>query len=161
MAHIAVVVLGDTGRSPRMQYHALSFANLNETNRVSLIGYKGEQCIESINTHEKINDIRINNTIELPFLLNKIPMLSAIWKGISILFSILYTLAITIPYYDSILIQNPPALPALLAALIIELLPGRNSIIILDWHNLGFAMFQEKYDGNKKHPLVVLSKFLE
>lgn len=34
-----VVVLGDIGRSPRMQYHALSIAK--HGGRVDLIGYKG------------------------------------------------------------------------------------------------------------------------
>lgn len=36
---IAIVVLGDIGRSPRMQYHSLSLANNNFN--VILIGYKG------------------------------------------------------------------------------------------------------------------------
>jgi hypothetical protein len=37
---VQVVVLGDIGRSPRMQYHALSLAKHGA--RVYLIGYKGE-----------------------------------------------------------------------------------------------------------------------
>lgn len=37
---IQVVVLGDIGRSPRMQYHALSIAKHGGT--VDLIGYRGE-----------------------------------------------------------------------------------------------------------------------
>lgn len=37
---IQVVVLGDIGRSPRMQYHALSIAKHGGT--VDLIGYQGE-----------------------------------------------------------------------------------------------------------------------
>lgn len=37
---VAVVVIGDIGRSPRMQYHALSLAN--EANfDVELIGFDG------------------------------------------------------------------------------------------------------------------------
>ena len=40
----AVLVLGDIGRSPRMMYHAESFAKAQfET---YLIGYKGEGCHE-------------------------------------------------------------------------------------------------------------------
>ena len=38
--HIIVVVLGDLGRSPRMQYHASSL--LKEGHTVSLVGYNGE-----------------------------------------------------------------------------------------------------------------------
>lgn len=37
---VQVLVLGDIGRSPRMQYHALSIAKHGGT--VDLIGYQGE-----------------------------------------------------------------------------------------------------------------------
>lgn len=37
---VQVVVLGDIGRSPRMQYHAISLAKHGA--RVYLIGYRGE-----------------------------------------------------------------------------------------------------------------------
>ena len=43
--HVQVLVLGDIGRSPRMQYHAISLAKTGR--KVDLIGYKGEwsrQC---------------------------------------------------------------------------------------------------------------------
>lgn len=39
-AHVQVLVLGDIGRSPRMQYHAISLEKMGR--RVDLIGYKGE-----------------------------------------------------------------------------------------------------------------------
>lgn len=38
--HVQILVLGDIGRSPRMQYHAISVAKLGK--KVDLIGYKGE-----------------------------------------------------------------------------------------------------------------------
>lgn len=37
---VCIVVLGDIGRSPRMQYHALSFAK--ENFNVDVIGYGGK-----------------------------------------------------------------------------------------------------------------------
>jgi len=40
---VAILVLGDIGRSPRMMYHAESFAKLGF--RTYLIGYKGEHCL--------------------------------------------------------------------------------------------------------------------
>ena len=39
---VAIVVLGDIGRSPRMQYHALSLAR--HSYGVKLVGYPGEFC---------------------------------------------------------------------------------------------------------------------
>lgn len=38
--HVQVVVLGDVGRSPRMQYHCLSLVRQDFT--VDLVGYGGE-----------------------------------------------------------------------------------------------------------------------
>lgn len=58
MAHIVVVVLGDVGRSPRMQYHALSLARRADVGRVTLVGYAGERCIRDVETEAKINQIR-------------------------------------------------------------------------------------------------------
>lgn len=40
---VQIVVLGDIGRSPRMQYHALSIAK--HGGRVFLIGYQGTACV--------------------------------------------------------------------------------------------------------------------
>lgn len=40
--HVQVLVLGDIGRSPRMQYHAISLAKMGR--KVDLIGYKGERA---------------------------------------------------------------------------------------------------------------------
>jgi beta-1,4-mannosyltransferase len=37
--HIQILVVGDIGRSPRMQYHALSVAKHGR--KVDIIGYKG------------------------------------------------------------------------------------------------------------------------
>ena len=37
--HIQILVLGDIGRSPRMQYHAISFAK--HRRKVDIVAYKG------------------------------------------------------------------------------------------------------------------------
>ena len=59
--------------------------------------------------------------------------------------------------YNIIIIQNPPCLPALLAARIIAAFNG--SIVIIDWHNLGYAMFEQRLGS--KHLLVRLAFTLE
>mmetsp|Transcript_39245 Transcript_39245/g.118029 ORF Transcript_39245/g.118029 Transcript_39245/m.118029 type:complete len:540 (-) Transcript_39245:335-1954(-) len=48
--HVAVVVLGDLGRSPRMQYHALSL--LREGHLVTLVGYDGEGLIPDLDVEK-------------------------------------------------------------------------------------------------------------
>jgi beta-1,4-mannosyltransferase len=62
-----------------------------------------------------------------------------------------------LPRYDLIVIQNPPCLPALVAAIVVSWWNG--SRIMLDWHNLGFTMFQERLGA--RHPLVRLARLLE
>lgn len=41
--HIQILVLGDIGRSPRMQYHAISVAKHGR--KVDIVGYKGQSSI--------------------------------------------------------------------------------------------------------------------
>ena len=60
MAHVAVVVLGDVGRSPRMQYHALSLAYLKDVKKVTLFGFVGEKCTRNVQEIDKIQEYRLN-----------------------------------------------------------------------------------------------------
>jgi hypothetical protein len=53
--HAVVLVLGDVGRSPRMQYHALSLAGEDPAMDVSLVGYRGERCIPAVEEHPRIH----------------------------------------------------------------------------------------------------------
>lgn len=50
-----VLVLGDVGRSPRMQYHALSLAEHDDRTEVALVGYRGERCIPAVEAHPRIH----------------------------------------------------------------------------------------------------------
>ena len=50
---VCVLVLGDIGRSPRMQYHSLSLANNGA--KVNFIGYSGTNPHESVLSHPNIN----------------------------------------------------------------------------------------------------------
>lgn len=49
---VTIVVLGDVGRSPRMRYHALSFAQ--EGYLVHMIGTGGSQLPDSITSNSSI-----------------------------------------------------------------------------------------------------------
>lgn len=158
--HVVVLVLGDLGRSPRMQYHAYSLACLNNvpTNvhslKVSLVGYEGERTMNLVSDNPAINIYRLK-LWDFPSL-RCISLLHAIAKGMALMFSVFAQL-ISLGSYDLIIIQNPPCLPALIAAIIISWF--NNSCIMLDWHNLGFAMFEERL-GNT-HILVRFAKILE
>lgn len=65
--NVCVLVLGDIGRSPRMQYHAISFAREGFT--VDVIGYPGSPPMREI-TENKL--IRIHYLRSLPEMQNGI-----------------------------------------------------------------------------------------
>lgn len=49
---VCLVVLGDIGRSPRMQYHGLSF--LENGYLVEFVGYSGSQPIKTLRSKENV-----------------------------------------------------------------------------------------------------------
>jgi beta-1,4-mannosyltransferase len=77
-------------------------------------------------------------------------------KGVGILVKVFFTLLMLQPY-GVIIIQNPPCLPALIAAYMNSLF--NRSTIVIDWHNLGYAMFAQRLGSD--HLLVKLARNLE
>jgi beta-1,4-mannosyltransferase len=152
--HVVVLVLGDIGRSPRMQYHSRSLAELKEIDQVSVVGYEGEKPVESLRSNPKVS-FRYIKPLELSFL-KKISVLKAIFKGLALLFAIFQVLW-SLPAYQLIIIQNPPGIPAVIVALLISVF--NQSKVMIDWHNLGFSVYEISL--GKSHFLVKLSYFLE
>lgn len=157
MAHIVVIVLGDIGRSPRMQYHAQSLCGMDEVERVTVVGYGGETVLNSLQNNSKVH-IRAIELNKLRYLEAKSSTLRAILKGTFLLCWLLYTLLFGIPNYQAVLIQNPPALPAFFVAFFVSFF--NRSKIVLDWHNLGFSIYEHGLKS-KTHPLVLLTKYCE
>ena len=147
VSHFVVVVLGDVGRSPRMQYHALSL--LQEGYIVSLVGYDGEDLIPDLQlTNESLHIIRF--TTSSPTWLRKISPVYALWRLISLVFNIVHALWIRVPSepsVDCVLVQNPPAIPLLLVARLycwyLAATTFKSPRLVIDWHNLGYSMFKE------------------
>lgn len=176
--HVAVVVLGDIGRSPRMQYHALSL--LENDFRVSLIGYVGEDLVPELSKFEgnegRLSVIRFDpldyTTNILPEKIMKtraVYLLFRVWSLIYGLYVALWSKMLVTP--DCLLVQNPPSIPLLLLSLIychtktkhprngnfsadIFYRPG----LVIDWHNLGFSMFSYSSD---RHPIKQIAKIYE
>ncbi|KAL3906515.1 MAG: hypothetical protein SGPRY_010519, partial [Prymnesium sp.] len=143
MAVPVVLVLGDVGRSPRMQYHALSLAR--HSRRVLLVEAQPD----------------ITQVLMTPDILPRpkhrlLRLLSLPLKAIGQLVQLLYTLLL-LPQPSLILVQNPPAIPSLLAVWLISQLRGCN--VIVDWHNLGYSVLQHSLGSS--HPLVRISKVYE
>lgn len=151
---ISIFVLGDLGHSPRMNYHARSFANHDYY--VNLCGY-----LESQPPVEVVDDIdieifsinAIKNIFNLPFILFA---LQKVTLQIYQLFKLLFKFRGS----RFIMIQNPPSLPILLISIIFIKLFSRETELIVDWHNLNYSILNLKYN-NWNHPLVVLLKNYE
>ena len=145
--HVLTIVLGDLGRSPRMQYHAQMFADQKGVKNVTAVGYDGEKCISALDNHDKVvvkrfrafDAERLFLSIFGVWLTKRLNILRVSVKAISCVLYLFWILMFT-PKYDIVLIQNPPCLPALIAALIVSVF--RKNQVWIDWHNLGFTMFQ-------------------
>jgi beta-1,4-mannosyltransferase len=78
------------------------------------------------------------------------------FKALYQLFTLLDTLLYAIPATAGyVLIQNPPAIPTLVVAMVTGFLRGQK--VIIDWHNFGYSILQMKLN---EHPLVLGAKML-
>ncbi|KAL8709460.1 MAG: hypothetical protein Q9220_005843 [cf. Caloplaca sp. 1 TL-2023] len=169
---VQVVVLGDIGRSPRIQYHAISISK--HGGFVDLIGYAGNMPLTAIfenqliqldsNVHPLVEDnpnIRVHGLLATPGLLqtsNKwLFLLLAPFKVAFQTLALYYTLGYRTAPARWLLVQNPPTIPTMLVAQIICFI--RNTRLIVDWHNFGYSILGLKLGLD--HPLVQLSSCLE
>jgi beta-1,4-mannosyltransferase len=156
---VIVLVLGDVGRSPRMQYHALSLAASCPRTRVVLVGYRGERCVpEIVRQPDRIEQLRMAPEV-LPGLRRYLPYaVYAIVKAALGLLQLLWVLLVRAPRADVLLVQTPPAIPTLAAVWLVRAL--RCTRVIVDWHNLAFTVMAQGGLG-ASHPLVRLSRGYE
>jgi beta-1,4-mannosyltransferase len=133
----AVVVLGDLGRSPRMQYHALALAvNAGE---VDLIGLEGAPVHAALTTEARVHSHRLGDaafSTRASGGRRRFVFLSAARAGLQS--AALLGRLLRLPKPDLILVQNPPAVPTLAVAWIAARMRGARFIV--DWHNLSHTM---------------------
>ena len=152
----AVVVVGDLGRSPRMQYHAQALAANDAT--VDLIGYEGAALPRLITNQPRITVHRLAE----PRLRRRagpsitLYALFAIIDGVLSAYRLWRTL-LKIPRPDVILVQNPPSMPTLAVAWAIARV--RKARLVIDWHNLGYTLLTLRL--GQWHPAVRLARWLE
>ncbi|KAG5583652.1 hypothetical protein H5410_054279 [Solanum commersonii] len=144
----AVVVLGDIGRSPRMQYHALSLARQAHL-EVDIVAYGGSDPHSAVKEHKSIH---INEMTQWPSNPRSFPKilhpLLLILKPLVQFFMLLWYLCVKIPKPDVFIVQNPPSVPTLVAVKLASWI--RHSAFIIDWHNFGYTLLALSLGRNSR-----------
>lgn len=159
--NVCVIVLGDIGRSPRMQYHVKSL--LKHEFNVDIIGYGDTKPIAEINQNSRCNiqQLVAFPELNLPNLLKY--LFKSIWQMLS-----LFVALFSIRRPDTILCQNPPGIPTLFVCYVYCLLFKRCKFVI-DWHNYTYTILSLNSDSdrpsinsiNPQKRIVKLAKWFE
>lgn len=144
MEHYVVVVLGDIGRSPRMQNHCVCLKNLPDSS-VHIIGYTDSPLFKELVESDNVIVHRIRPFISLPRWLFPV---YAVFKILWLLLQLLI-IAIRLPKFEVVLAQNPPSMPTVPFCWFLKLIKGKKFVI--DWHNLGYSILKV----NKTHNFIV------
>ncbi|XP_017657116.1 chitobiosyldiphosphodolichol beta-mannosyltransferase isoform X2 [Nannospalax galili] len=149
--HVVVVVLGDVGRSPRMQYHALSLAKSGFS--VTLLGFCHSKPRDELLQSDRIQIVELTELQSLgagPRVLQ---------YGVKVVFQavyLLWKLMCTDPA-AYIFLQNPPGLPAIAVCWFVGCLC--RSKLVIDWHNYGYSIMGLVH--GPQHPIVLLAEWYE
>jgi beta-1,4-mannosyltransferase len=133
----AVIVLGDLGRSPRMQYHAVSLAAAGAD--VDLVGLDGAPVVPAVSGDARIRCHRLPDHAFAGR--RKGGVRRYVWGSAFRALgqaSRLFGTLMRIPKPHVILVQNPPAMPTLAIAWLAARLRG--SRLVIDWHNLSHTI---------------------
>src|SRR5215468_8975789 len=151
---VTVVVLGDLGRSPRMLYHARALADSGAD--VQLVGYEETELPPEIATDPRVtvHVLQAPAVARRHALSRPVFLLVASWNAVRGAASLLATLSATVQPGSAILVQNPPTIPALAVALAVARI--RRARVVVDWHNLGWAMLALRLGS--RHPVVRLAR---
>ncbi|KAF0881202.1 chitobiosyldiphosphodolichol beta-mannosyltransferase isoform X1 [Crocuta crocuta] len=149
--HVIIVVLGDVGRSPRMQYHALSLVKSGFS--VTLLGFCNSRPYDELLQNNRIQIVSLTE-------LRKLAVGPHIFQyGVKVVFQsvhLLWKLMCREPA-AYIFLQNPPGLPAIAVCWFVGYLCG--SKLIIDWHNYGYSIMGLVH--GPRHGLVLLAKWYE
>jgi beta-1,4-mannosyltransferase len=152
----AIVVVGDVGRNPRMQYHARALA-LNGVD-VDIVGQGGTPLPKFLTDNPRIairpfgqGDLR-RHAGRSKVLYGLFAAIDAVETSIGLLVALL-----RIDRPDLLLVQIPPALPSLYVARIVRRLRGAR--LVVDWHNLGYTVLALQL--GRRHVGVRLARWLE
>lgn len=127
-----------------MQYHALSLAK--EGFDVDVVGYSGSEPIPELREQRNVHFSYMSPSpvAFLPF--------RVLWQFCTLLAALFFK-----PKSDFVLLQNPPAVPAMIVCWFYCFC--MNSCFIVDWHNYGYTILALTL--GEKHLLVRIYKWIE
>lgn len=146
---IIVMVLGDLGRSPRIQNHALCLIKAGWT--IDIIAYKGSEVHQQILEGANLHFLAPPRKLAQSRLYVLWGLLRVLEQAISILCLLLWKISKP----KVILIQNPPAIPSLILCKLACFL--LNSKLVIDWHNYGWSIMQ--VDGVSAEIVAIAKKY--
>jgi beta-1,4-mannosyltransferase len=149
---VAVLVQGELAQSPRMLNHALEL--LAAGAEVHLIGFRTVALPSDLASDDglivhSIADLGARRQREQT---KPAFILAAAVRSLWLAVRLGWLLVGTLPRPDAILVQNPPAVPALAIALLAARL--RRTRLVVDWHNFSAAMLGLRLGTG--HPLIGL-----
>jgi beta-1,4-mannosyltransferase len=151
---VTTVVLGDLGRSPRMQYHAEALAAHDVD--VDVVACGGSAVHAAVRLHPRITCHLLPPARERS-LPRGLLVPAAVWRAVVQALWLVWMFAAVLRKPDVILVQNPPAIPTLLVVLVAARLRGAR--LVVDWHNLAWAVLA--LGLGTRHPGVSLARWYE
>ncbi|KAG7504258.1 chitobiosyldiphosphodolichol beta-mannosyltransferase [Solea senegalensis] len=148
---VCVLVLGDVGRSPRMQYHALSLSKHGFN--VTFVGFVDSKPHQDVLREERIRIVPITEVKSVGVG----PKLLTYVTKVTVQCLQLLSVLLRMELQSYVLLQNPPGLPSIAVAWFVCVLRG--SRFIIDWHNYGYTIMALSHGW--RHPVVRLAKWYE
>lgn len=147
---VAVVVMGDVARSPRMLNHTRELHSNGFP--VVLIGYRGRE----FEAPAGVRVVGLDGGRSAPRDVSGVRFaITAGWRMSRLFFALFCTLLREKP--RAILLQNPPSFPTLTAASLAARWLGAH--VVVDWHNYGFSLLALRLGD--AHWLVRLARWYE
>jgi beta-1,4-mannosyltransferase len=147
-----VLVVGDIGRSPRMQFQAASLAKNGW--EVWMVGLEGSELMPEINAYISQNKIHVK-TLSNPSKSGN--LLWYYFQKIIIQTFLLFWMMINIPSpIHFLLVQNPPSIPTFFVAQLTRIY--HRCKLVIDWHNYGWSILAISV-GSTTHWTVALYRW--
>ncbi|KAK0417818.1 hypothetical protein QR680_013229 [Steinernema hermaphroditum] len=136
----ALVVVGDVGHSPRMNYHAISLAEHGMN--VEIVGYMDSNPHQKIRDHPRIRIIPLRPppkwfaTVKPTVALG----LKVVWTAFCLLWALMCQ---TTWNLSMVMIQNPPGIPGLIVTWVVS--KAKGAYFVIDWHNYTWSILRNNY----------------